>query len=81
MAGDIVLQLRDIRYPGQHEMRETAADEIETLRAQLEAARKAFNGTALMMRGVDSWPDNESIVGHVDSRALRELRSALGLTS
>lgn len=32
MAGDIVKQLRDTRYPGQHEMRETAADEIARLR-------------------------------------------------
>lgn len=45
--------------------------------AALEAARKAFHGTALMMRGVDSWPHAESIVGHVDSAALRELRVAL----
>lgn len=35
MAGDIVLQLRDNRYPGQLEMRHTAADEIERLRAAL----------------------------------------------
>ncbi len=32
MAGDIVKQLRDTRYPGQMEMRLAAADEIERLR-------------------------------------------------
>ncbi len=36
MAGDIVKQLRDTRYPGQLEMRREAADEIERLRATLE---------------------------------------------
>jgi len=35
MAGDIVKQLRDTRYPGQMEMRLAAAEEIETLRFRL----------------------------------------------
>lgn len=34
MAGDIVKQLRDTRYPGQWEMRLEAADEIERLRSE-----------------------------------------------
>jgi hypothetical protein len=61
-------------------MRTRLNDEIKHLRGQIEAARRAFHGTALMMRGVDSWPTHESIVGHVDAAALRELRIALGLS-
>jgi hypothetical protein len=38
MAGDIVLQLRDARYPGQLEMRLAAADEIELLRSKCQVA-------------------------------------------
>lgn len=37
MRNDIVTQLRDTRYPGQHAMREAAADEIERLRASAAA--------------------------------------------
>lgn len=57
-----------------------AADEIERLSKQLVRARKAFHGTALMMRYVDEWPNNQSIVSHVDCDALRELRAVLALT-
>lgn len=38
MAGDIVLQLRDTRYPGQLEMRLAAAEEIEHLRLEHQHA-------------------------------------------
>lgn len=38
MAGDIILQLRDARYPGQLEMRLAAADEIELLRSKCQVA-------------------------------------------
>lgn len=38
MAGDIVLQLRDSRYPGQFEMRNAAADEIERLRLRTQVS-------------------------------------------
>jgi hypothetical protein len=36
MAGDIVKQLLDTRYPHQMEMRREAADEIERLRRELD---------------------------------------------
>lgn len=39
MAGDIVKQLRDTRYPGQLEMRLEAADEIERLRGELDRSK------------------------------------------
>lgn len=40
MTDDIVLQLRDTRYPGQMEMRLEAADQIERLRTALEIISK-----------------------------------------
>lgn len=53
MAGDIVLQLRDSRYPGQFEMRNAAADEIEHLRTQAKVTAISQSDFALLVATAD----------------------------
>lgn len=50
MAGDIVKQLRDTRYPGQLEMRCEAADEIERLREALNGAAVVTNTAGWLIK-------------------------------
>ena len=77
MAGDIVKQLRDTRYPGQWEMRFEAADEIEWLRGIEKAARSYFD------RYLQDEAEEEDVCfspeKHVAARALRDaLKTAEG---
>lgn len=79
MSEQRAMSIDDLVALNDHWQRRAVKSEAELAYAlnQLVKAQKAFNGTALMMRGVDSWPHAESIVGHVDAQALRELRAAL----
>lgn len=54
MAGDIVLQLRDARYPGQLEMRLAAADEIEQLRRRCATASVSQSDFQMLVHLADS---------------------------
>jgi hypothetical protein len=54
MAGDIVLQLRDARYPGQLEMRLAAADEIERLRMRTQTSYVSQEDFAMLRHLADS---------------------------
>ena len=67
MAGDIVKQLRDTRYPGQLEMREAAADEIERLRL----------ATQYLKDLADRWWDQSHVIASVDLDLIRQAYSTV----
>lgn len=80
MAGDIVKQLRDTRYPGQMEMRVAAAEEIELLRTVLT---DLVNARALAgVRGVVAgWNGERRPDGPFEHRHPAELGATLPKTN
>lgn len=73
MAGDIVKQLRDTRYPGQIEMRLAAAEEIEQLREALVLAEDILSRAPF---STEIWPN-----GMHPQKGIGIIRAALSFPS
>ena len=65
MADDIVLRLRDSRYPGQFGMRHAAADEIERLRKQCATASVNQEDYSTIIHLADSMASAEHTTPYV----------------
>jgi hypothetical protein len=76
---DIVSQLRDRRYPGQHEMREMAACVIEQLRRETLRLRPLENEQieSLLLQGFPQWGFDEQTINFM---TYEQVKDGIGIT-